>query len=310
MDGTVVVWSYDLTIGKISDRPLIIETKADPADTLCLAWSADSSLLAIGSYGGVVSLYSNADEVSRTEGSGSAIVAIDFHSKSDAFVFGDVTGNVSLFRGEKIAWTWNLDGPLCDLIWKADDGVIAALDRRVLLLKERQAPAYPLAATGAQITQISIDSSRKMLAVGDESGIITFIGLAEKAVLESRMVSPGGICGVVPAVAPLTFVCVGTVGGRIVNADRTDVSEIATFDGRAYLAACDPLGRFIALAASEGCVTVCAVESGQLIVSYCVKWNPPISMEWSPNGKFFAVGLSDGAVAVVDFSHGNETEES
>jgi hypothetical protein len=240
----------------------------------------------------------------------SAIVAIDFYSKSDVFVVGDVTGNVHLVREKKNCWTWNLDGRLCDVIWKSDDGIIAALDRRVLLLKEKQAAGYPLAATGAPVTQISIDSSRKVLAVGDESGTITFIDIAEKAVIAARMISPGGVCGVVHGVAPLNFVCVGSAGGRIVNANSEDAAEIGAFDGRAYLAASDPLGRFVAIAASEGYVTVCAVESGQVIVSYSVKWNPPIAMEWAPSGKFFAVGLSDGAVAVVDFSHGNEVEES
>jgi WD40 repeat protein len=147
-----------------------------------------------------------------------------------------------------------------------------------------------------------------LLAVGDDGGVVTIVDIAQKTVLSAQSLHPRGVCGVVPATEPAAFVCVGSAGGTIIHANRTDPSPLDGQIARTYLAACDPAGRFIATAASGGTVDIWAADTAQLTVSYNVEANPANALDWSPSGRFLVVGLDSGDVAVIDFNDGSPTD--
>lgn len=305
MDGTVVVWSVNLAKGTISDRPLRIETRTSPGDVLCVAWSKDSALLAIGSFGSTVSVYRGPVEMHRFEHLGGSIVSIDFHTQPDTLAFGDSIGRVSVIRGGTIACNWTLNGVVSDVLWTGDDVLVAAVGPQVFVLQENQASTRAILTAKSAIVQISVDHSKRFLAVGEDSGVVTLLDMTQNVVIFTQLLHPEGVCGVVTGPEPLTFLCAGSAGTKIVRIGSGDVTVVGQTDRRVYLVTSHPGGQYIATAGSEGSVQVWDMSNMQLVVSYNVEASPANCLEWAPSGRLLAVGLDNGTVAVADFSEGS-----
>jgi WD40 repeat protein len=85
------------------------------------------------------------------------------------------------------------------------------------------------------------------------------------------------------------------------TAGRGDPKEFVGHAAPTYLASCDPKGRWLASVGAEGLVAVWGIEAHKVLVSYNVEQAPVNCIAWESEGRFLAVGMDSGAVAIIDF---------
>jgi WD40 repeat protein len=298
MEGSALIWRIDHPTHTIFDRPTLIEFDADAT---CLAWSRDSALLAIGTFDGTVIVIADRSESARFSRGKSPIVAIDFHSSPDIIVFADARGLVCIARRGAIVAHVALDGNLCDVFWATDDAAVAACDQRLHSITIKGGH-HVVANAKSAIVQAVLDRTRQFVAIGDDAGFVSIIDIAQRATAAIQMLHRGGVRGVALSAAPGTFASVGADGGvKMFTVGRGETREFVGHAAATYLAACDPKGRWLASVGAEGVVAVWGVEARKVLISYNVGQAPVNCLAWEPEGRFLAVGMDSGAVAIIDF---------
>lgn len=302
-DGRVVVWSYDPKSCQMSDRPVVVDVGGQ--DVTAMSWDSRGERLIVGCYSGAIVCYTkDLTELWRIQARDEPIVSVSVSTDSSV-VAGDCAGKVIVINDSgSIECQWDLNGDLVDTIWGNGKTIIAAVSDTVYRLTVGTTDTTSILKARGPIAQVVLDSKREFAVAGDDAGYVTVITLATGETVLDEMFHENGVCSLAFAGDLQTF----ATGGRDGFVKTYDIAqkEKAAFEGHAktvYAVACDKKAQYVVTAGAERIVNVWKSDTKQVAISFLSETRPVVGMAWSNNGEFLTIGLDNGDVSILDFSH-------
>ncbi|OHT01704.1 hypothetical protein TRFO_31406 [Tritrichomonas foetus] len=335
-DGNVIIWNFDIDNGYVYDNPIVLRPGGNPPDITALCWFSQEQILAVGTFSGVIILYSlknvsnttlslpnsssnsnissigamkgwqaNSYEIARfSEHDGKPIVSLHFARKINLLAAASVDGQITISENGIVKYKWKIDGPVTDIRFYSRTSLFVSGNRTVYILStERENSTEKVFETKGEITQITISQTGRYLAVGDEFGNFAIIDKHRKVICSHNRLHDSSICLISAAVKTDSFV-VGGCDGFVKIIDVKQHSEPIVFDGHArtaYLVAYDPQERFVASVGADRTMSIWSLETpGRALFKFSLEV-PVCHLAFSPSGRFLSACLRSGQVAIIDF---------
>ncbi|OHT03789.1 hypothetical protein TRFO_01459 [Tritrichomonas foetus] len=310
--GNIVIWRYEICSNStciVHHLVNILCTKEEAnqgeQDITSLDWHSTEPILAAGNFSGVVKLYNEGKEILSIQCFHSPVVSAKFSPDGSSLVAASSKGTVVIIKNNEITAKYTLKSEISDVTWIDDNSLLVAagntLNRIVLNAEDDKKEPENVLTAQDSIVQIAADSKLSQFAIIDAVGFLTVIDNQGNIVFTSQ-IHRGCICCATwgSPVVPFTVI----TGGCDASVKMTNIKEQrpVSFDGHispVYSVACDSNGKYIASAAKNR-INIWTMEGNRLIISYEAIHNV-VSLNWSPSGRFLAICLFSGEVAVIDF---------
>ncbi|KAH0793891.1 STE family protein kinase [Histomonas meleagridis] len=297
IDGKVIIWKFDPNENYIYDNPNIIDVGSD-VTTLC--WSEEEPLLAVGTFLGSIKLIDTENITHEFNFEEFPILSMQFNAAFLAAV--NNNGHVFMIdkRTGSLVKEWHIEGTdPTDVLWRSESNLLVGCAKDVIECHS-DGSIKQIFTAKTDIIQISMNDDGSYLAVGDESGKVTFLDKSDKVKYEHNL-HESSVCSI--SWSPNNnALATGGADGFVKVIDLNE-SEPSLFDGHpaaAYIVAYDPQERYIASVGAENFISIWSIQTNQLIVKYMT--DVPINdICWSTDGKYLSICLHSGEVAILNF---------